>query len=524
MVSTASRTKVFSYVTADKADLYTAVMRAFMEARERFEIHLRPADVREALLERGAPLADEVALDAALRQLCSWGNLELHPDTADVATVEEFLRQRFLYQLTPDGEAAERALAVFHETVGRPGELQAAALSDIRSQLAELLGLAERADPDAAKTWLAMEALRRRFEELAAQAQRFMNSVQRAIDLRGLGEDAFVQYKQLLIHYLERFIGELVDASADITARIERIEGHGVARLLERAARHEVADVFATDAAEARAAFAAAADRWRLRWTGLRAWFLGRGDHPAQAEVLRARARSACTALVAALAGIHDRRTQRSDRSADYRALARWFADAPSDRDAHRLWRAAFALAPARHLFVDDETLAAREAEPEPAVTSWLTARPIRVAPRFRATGSHARRGRPAAVIDRSADRAFLEDLAHEEVAVLAAARRALATGARLRLSELSELSDERFEVLLDLLGEALSARIDPGETVEATSSDGSLHVTLEPVRDGSLASIRTSSGRLTGPDHFVTIRDAFEPQAAGQPLPEAAE
>src|SRR2546430_2048334 len=45
-------------------------------------------------------------------------------------------------------------------------------------------------------------------------------------------------------------------------------------------------------------------------WTGLRGWFLGRPDSPSQAEVLRSRARAAIPALLAAVAGIHERRTR----------------------------------------------------------------------------------------------------------------------------------------------------------------------------------------------------------------------
>src|SRR5947209_13549139 len=39
---------------------------------------------------------------------------------------------------------------------------------------------------------------------------------------------------------------------------------------------------------------------------------------------------------------IYDRRSGRSDRTADLRALARWFAEAEDDQAAHRLWRCAF--------------------------------------------------------------------------------------------------------------------------------------------------------------------------------------
>jgi len=46
---------------------------------------------------------------------------------------------------------------------------------------------------------------------------------------------------------------------------------------------------------------------------------------------------------------LNERRSGRSDRSADFRLLASWFAGCASDAEAHRLARAAFALNPARH-------------------------------------------------------------------------------------------------------------------------------------------------------------------------------
>ena len=46
-----------------------------------------------------------------------------------------------------------------------------------------------------------------------------------------------------------------------------------------------------------------------------------------------------------------------TDRSADFRALAVWFAEAPTEAHAHRLWRVAFGLSAARHLGMDADTL-----------------------------------------------------------------------------------------------------------------------------------------------------------------------
>ncbi|MGH7278003.1 MAG: TIGR02677 family protein, partial [Candidatus Rokuibacteriota bacterium] len=361
MTDATGRLRVFAYINADKAALYRAVMRAFVDAKGRFTLHLRPQEVTAALASASLPEpADAAAVETALAQLREWGNLEAHPDTADVATVEEFYRPRYLFQLTREGEAAERALAVYEEALGQRGELQSAALADIRMFLGELAELAEAPEPDEGKAYHVLRTLRDRFDELTSRAQAFMSSLQRTIDLQGVDVPKFLAYKETLIGYLERFIGELVVATAEITTTIRRIEGLGIERLLQAAARRDLADALDPTAEDHAAAHAG----WRARWAGLRSWFIGHAGTPSQAEILRARARAAIPALLAAVASINDRRFTRSDRSADLRTLARWFAEADSDEAAHRLWRVAFALAPARHLLVDAETLEQREARP----------------------------------------------------------------------------------------------------------------------------------------------------------------
>ena len=212
---------------------------------------------------------------------------------------------------------------------------------------------------------------------------------------------------------------------------------------------------------------------------------------------------------------INDRRFTRSDRTADLRMLARWFAEADSDAAAHRLWRAAFALAPARHLVVDAETMEQREARPVPARTSWLDAPPLRISPRLRSSGRYVRRGRPNDVIDRSREKALLAEAAVAEARQIAAARRRLATGTRTRLSDLHALDATEFDLFLELLGETLSSKVRADERAEVVSIDGTVHVTLEPTGDGSTAMIVTSAGRFSGSDHYITIRDLVEPSAA---------
>src|SRR5918996_3469016 len=451
MTEAPGRLRAFAYVNADKAPLYRAVMRVFVEAKASFTLHLRPQEVAAALATVELPEPVDVAgVEAALASLREWGNLEAHPDTADVATVEEFYRPRYLFQLTPEGEAAERALAAYEAALAQRGELQSAALSDIRSLLGELAALAETPEADEAKVHRALRALRDRFEELTSRAQAFMSSLQRTIDLQGVDVPKFLAYKETLIGYLERFIGELVIAAADIGATVRQIEARGIDTLLRMAAGRDLADALEPTPADHAAAYAG----WQARWGGLRSWFIGRPEAPAQAEVLRARARASIPALLLAVAGIHDRRVTRSDRSTDLRTLARWFAEADSDASAHRLWRAAFGLAPARHLVIDAATRDEREGPPGPG------------------------------------------------------ARRRLATGDRVRLSDLGTLDPAEFALFLDLLGDALSVKVGIEEAVQVMSSDGTMHVRLEPTADGRTATVDTFTGRFSGPDHYVTIED----------------
>jgi Protein of unknown function (DUF2397) len=539
----------FSHLDAPNAGLYRGVMGAFVAAKRRFLVHLRPEDVVESLREaggdEGGPPLDGAAVEAALKQLEQWGNLRADPDTSRVTTVDDFYRTRYLYQLSAEGEAAELALAAYDEALGNRGELQSVALEDIRVRLRSLRQQAELPDPDPAVVHSLLRELSTLLDGLAANATAFMSSLQRTIDLQEVDEDAFIAYKDRLIGYLERFVGDLVVKSAEIVTTLRDLEsqpstpgsralsvqagaaqrryatgspdGAGVEGLLALAAAREAADA-APDQRDADEALRAKLDGWRARWSGLRSWFLGDRAHPSQAALLRQRARAAIPALLAAVTTLQERRTGRSDRSADFRALARWFAEAPSDAEAHRLWRAAFGLASARHLGIDAGTLEAREEQPVSAATAWAEAPPVTISPRLRSTGRHQHRGTLARIVDRSQARQRLEELLVAERAQTEAARRRLATGRPTRLSDLGLLDRDEFELFLGLLGDALASGPPGPDGIRTTTSDGTLEITIQPTGDGASAEIATPDGVLRGPDHVLTIVDLTHPAAAGTP------
>jgi len=492
----------FAHLSAKNARLYRDVLLTFARARDRFIVHMRPEDVTADL---GRP-GDVKAVVAALEQLIAWGNLRADPDTGRVTSVADFHRARYLYQLTAAGQAAEEALAVYDEALGRRGSLQSVALEDIAGQLRALTELADADDLDPAKVHLLLLALAERFTGLADNAQAFMASLRRVIDFADGDVAAFIAYKQQLIDYVNKFIADLANRGAEIATLLVRLEQSGVERLLAVAARREAADV-APDSQEN--AVEACLDAWRNRWRGLHDWFVSANSrHLSQARLLRGAAVTAITQLIDTVAALNERRSGRSDRSADFRTLARWFAQAPDDNAAHRLWRAAFGLTSARHLTVSQETVAAWEEDRPTPGTPWRLAPGVRISPQLRRTGSYERRGQPNRVVDRAEQRQALSDHAGAEPAQVAAARERLATPGPIRLSHLGRLDTRAFRLFLGLLGDALSARV-PGDTeVRTTTSDGTMGVHMTVVRGGGTVRIETEDGVLRGPDHLIEIVD----------------
>ena len=403
------RFSVFAHLVAQRAGDYRRVLGVFSERRREFVIHLRPAEIS------AATEFPEEELGPLLDQLHAWGNLDRGKDYVDASSIEEFYRVKWLYQLSECGEAAERALEVFENSLGQPGELQTVALREIIEYLEAIHRLLEApgdGGPDLGKLYQEFTHLDQRFDEFTSQAQRFMRSLLGTIELHGLTQDEFLLYKEHLVDYLERFVQELVISAHEIEQRIRAIEKAGIRDLWPGLAQQARADSLTpNDPVE----LTAEIRRRDGRWEGLRQWFLGDADGRSQAEMLRARTREAIPALLVALQSFHDRRETGSDRQRDWRQLARWFAETPDEESAHRLWRVGFALTPARHLRINEESLARREELDEGARTRWLDAEPMWLEPQLRKSGRGPGAGRPPPIVDLAREREMLRRLAEEE-------------------------------------------------------------------------------------------------------------
>lgn len=80
---------LFRHSTAEKADLYRAIIEAFTAAKRKYRLQLRPDEVLSEAKwgQRTPPAQEEVA--AALAQLAAWSNLESQPDMTRVSTLND---------------------------------------------------------------------------------------------------------------------------------------------------------------------------------------------------------------------------------------------------------------------------------------------------------------------------------------------------------------------------------------------------------------------------------------------------
>lgn len=502
------RLTIFAYTVEPLALLYRAVLRLFLEAKARYRIQFRPDEIAVELRRSG--YLDELpegGVERALDQLVQWGNLRRSHDTGRVATLADFRRRHLIYQLTPAGEAAERAVGEVVAALERSGSLQRVMLGTILRNLVEIRQELGRHDPPGPRPERVFEHLfnmTEQFRALTENASTFLARLHEAIDQGEVHAEAFLVYKQAVLEYLEQFLGELSETAPRITAEVQAIEAMGSERLVLLAAR--------ADEAPSPLGVQDPADGLRRKWRGIAAWFVGDGQEPATVEHLRAAARGAINRILLVLERLHEKRFRRFSRTTDLLRLAGWFDGLAAEEDGpergHRLFQQAFGLFGARHLGGLDE-----DPDLVQPGASWWEAPPVTVAPNLRRTGRATALGRIPPMADHSVVKDFLAARYRREQEAQAAALARFAGQGPMALGDLPPLSADEFSLLLSFLDRLLA--VAPGEDGrrEARSRDGRLWLRLEPAEGWTV--VEAPAGRLTLPAYWLTVEDGLSVRRA---------
>lgn len=489
--------ELFQFATTDLRDLHLAVMCAFEQAAV-LQPALRLEQVRAGVVAEGwdGPL-DDAQLDQSLKSLVGWGLLDVTQDhAARYATPEEFERRNLQWSLTATGQAAVggvlHALAELSRAVG----LQPAVLDAIGDGLVDLHALVTATPPEDARIATRLAEVEGHLDALVTSVRGFNTHLQKLLREDATDDEVFLDVKQRTVSYLNEYIAGVDRPTRRIAEALGRLRAEvGAAVLHDRAlAGANLAPV----GDDPRPGWLAERAR---RWDALERWFAPPDAEAPKIAELHGIAQHAITSLLRVLERRWERRRRSASAADDFRALARWFATAASEDEAHALFNTAFGLWPARHAH-----MTVPDAEAVASSTPWADAPRVEVAPALRTTGSLQERGRPRPVADPAHLRARR---ARDEVEALARHRRlraALDTGGRVRLSSFEILEPAAFGELLALLGAALASSVCGDGTRRALSADGQVEVVLGDAGDGQRARLRTTTGTLTGPDLWVTI------------------
>lgn len=482
---TSPHRRLFSYLTADVADDYIAIMRLFTGT---LLTDLSAADVAAQLRDRGLDLDPEVAEDRC-KQLVLWGNLVRSVRETRVPTVAAYHRSRSRFQVSKLGGRLHREAEEILRAVDGVQEVARELLARIVDSLGQILQQAadvHRAiDPEAlAGAVTSVFTDHRVFTESVTDFYAYLAGVLTRYDL---ASEEYAQFKDLLLDYVD-LIGADVNRNApEIRRRLQLL-----LELID-----PVLECLPTAPAleNGLVAVERLPGRTRGEWEQLAVWY-GAGDVPSGPEQLRAAARQALGQLIINARRILTASGTGLSRRADLLKLASWFHTADSDT-AHRLYDAAFGCYPVRHLLIGPE-----EADPSAGPgQSWWGSMPVDVPVSLRERGDRSPRGRNSRVPDPGADAARLLERARRRSEARRAAAAELAAAGTLHRSRLSRAARE---LLLDKLSPLIATASLTGTAAEARDHDLELLVRATPAK-GDMTVIAGDDGTVTVHDLVLT-------------------
>lgn len=351
-----------SYLTAQNVGRYRCLMRYFYLQHQRLRYWLKPEEVFRGVMEMD--LLPDYTLELCqkdLNQLVQWQDLVPRHDGGRACTVEEYLRKRFVYQMTPYAVEIERLVINLEKVRGYGGSLEPSLFETIENGLRQLAGYHDRpfTPGEAEALW---QTLYETFTRLVDNASDYIASLQSSKAEELMATEAFLAYKDAVTGYLETFVRGLQRHAFKIEGLLPNLPAGLVASFLDAV----VADYSRKPQLDE--PFDPLAERERLEgeWHSLERWFIGAPGETSDVVFLERATKDTIARLVRHALRIQEKRRWGVSRRRELDYLGRWFFSLNSLEEAHRLAACAFGLYRTRHFQGSDE----RDTD-NPDVSSW---------------------------------------------------------------------------------------------------------------------------------------------------------
>lgn len=338
-----------SYLNVQNVDRYRCIMRCFYEHHQRLQYWLRPEEVYRGVLSYS--LLENYTLDQCqqdLNQLVEWKNLVPQHDGGRSTTVEEYLRKKFRYMMTPYSVEIERMVVSLENIRGYGGSLEPSFFESIAASLQKIKELPpDTAPQEALSLW---EDIYETFTKLTENAADYIASLQSSKTEELMQTEAFLAYKNSVTGYLQGFVQGLQRHAYRIEGIIPLLQPEFIngffLKAQEALMTRPQLDEPVTPEEYIR--------RLQTQWQSLVRWFLGDPGEKSDVYYLEQTTKDTIARIVRAALRIQEKRRSGISRRRELDYLGQWFFSLASSEEAHRLAACVFGLYRCRHFQGED--------------------------------------------------------------------------------------------------------------------------------------------------------------------------
>jgi len=338
-----------SYLNATNVVRYRAIMRFFYLEYQRLKYWLRPEDVYESIQKWD--VVENYSLDLCLsdlEQLKNWGNLASRHDGGRALSLEEYMRKKSQYLLTPYSIEIERMLEALEKVKGYGGSLETTYFDTIAACIHEIREKGDRFEAgEALQNW---EKLYVAFKTMHENAADFIASIHSIQAEEMMATEGFLAMKENLVNYLQHFVKSLQRSAYKIEGQLQRISVGLKDLYLEFVLADELRKPRLEEGKSAQEILV----EYEQGWRNLNRWFIGDNHELSELTLLEKATKETIAKVVRSAVRLQERRRGGVSRRGDLDMLGQRFANLDHLDDAHKLAAYVFGIFATRHLQGED--------------------------------------------------------------------------------------------------------------------------------------------------------------------------
>ena len=327
------------YINADNVTRYRAIMRYLYLQYERLSYWLSPEQIYSGVMEWNILknyTLEQCQLD--LDQLVSWKNLTYRHDGTRARTVEEYLRKKYQYLITPYSIELERFLERLEGVKGYGGSLEPTLFDKIADTILDIYEHKGDYEPKAAlEVW---NSLYDSFQKLNQTSMDYIASLHTGTAEDLMMTSSFLMYKDSITLYLQDFVQALQRRSYRIEGNLKLINRDMQTRFFKCVLEGEwlipkVEEFFTREEYQ---------QNLERRWRQLCRWFCGDDHTQSEMFLLEQASKDAIKKIVRSTLRIQEKQRSIVSRRQDLDFLGKWFYHLEDVKEAHKLAAYAFGI------------------------------------------------------------------------------------------------------------------------------------------------------------------------------------